>query len=318
VWREQLLVPIGASPEKAAEAKAEAAAAADRGAARWELVADLRDARGAVSHVEFAPPEHGLRLVTGGHDGVIRFYAPRNALSVLGWELVNDYEALVPGAEITALAWRRPTAADDVRGEVSGEDVFFSAPPPAIAVGFAWYGYATDTDTARGGFANAVKCTTTCDARVLTYDEGSMRWRVGSNLFQSGEGTPAASVIAWAPNADASGAGSVETLAAAIGSEVAVFRVEGLSGPARGTDAENVSSPGARDEDQNALVCGAESGEARSRRAATLSHPGPVLDLDWNMVGTTLATSASDGVVRVWAANMQTGVWEARAQLVGE
>jgi WD40 repeat protein len=43
-----------------------------------------------------------------------------------------------------------------------------------------------------------------------------------------------------------------------------------------------------------------------------------VLDLDWNMVGTTLATSAADGVVRVWAANMQTGEWEARAQLVGE
>ena len=51
---------------------------------------------------------------------------------------------------------------------------------------------------------------------------------------------------------------------------------------------------------------------------ATLSHPGPVLDLDWNAVGTTLATSAADGVVRVWAANMQTGAWEARAQLVGE
>jgi hypothetical protein len=40
--------------------------------------------------------------------------------------------------------------------------------------------------------------------------------------------------------------------------------------------------------------------------------------MDWNAVGNTLATSAMDGVVRMWAANAQTGAWEARAQLVGE
>ena len=73
-----------------------------------------------------------------------------------------------------------------------------------------------------------------------------------------------------------------------------------------GFSSDRRSSASPSDENATSMLC------------ATLSHPGPVLDLDWNAVGTTLATSAADGVVRVWAANMQTGAWEARAQLVGE
>ena len=58
--------------------------------------------------------------------------------------------------------------------------------------------------------------------------------------------------------------------------------------------------------------------ELRARCAATLAHPAEVHGLDWNVVGNALATSAGDGRVRVWAANVQTGAWEERAQLVAE
>jgi nucleoporin SEH1 len=301
VWREKPLAPLGSVRGGAGDAAAAAAAAAREGAAPWELVADLREARGATTLLDFAPPEHGLQLAAAGADGVVRFYAPENALALLGWELTNEAEALAPGAECAAMAWRRPTAADAARAGAG-----FSALPPALAVGLAWYDDATDDrrQTAR------------CDARVLTYDEGSMRWRVSAVLFEAGAGSAPASALAWAPNADASPSGSAETVAAARGSEVEMYRVAlwnfNTSNAEGGDDAYG---------DCRSLDVTAPRGSnasAPSRLCATLSHPGPVLDLDWNMVGTTLATSAADGVVRVWAANMQTGEWEARAQLVGE
>ena len=56
VWREKPLAPLGAEPAVATEAAAAAAAAAREGAAPWELVADLRGARGATTLLDFAPP----------------------------------------------------------------------------------------------------------------------------------------------------------------------------------------------------------------------------------------------------------------------
>ena len=309
VWREKPLAPLGAEPAVATEAAAAAAAAAREGAAPWELVADLREARGATTLLDFAPPEHGLRLAAAGADGVVRFYAPGNTLALLGWELTNEAEALEPGAAVSAMAWRRPTAADAARAEGSGDvSAHRGSLPAALAVALTWHADA---------LGNGAKC----DARVLTYDEGSMRWRVASILFEAGEGAPPAAALAWAPNADASPAGAAETVAAARGSEVEVYRVAPWSGPGgslgdatsdpalpmtNGFSSDRRSSASPSDENATSMLC------------ATLSHPGPVLDLDWNAVGTTLATSAADGVVRVWAANMQTGAWEARAQLVGE
>ena len=306
VWREQPLVPLGVSAEAAREAAANAATAASEGTAQWELVADLRAARGATRHLDFAPPAHGLQLASGGVDGVVRFYSPNNTLGLMDWELTNEHEPLRPNAECTSLKWRRPTAADEVRvgfANENGNDSTSVSIPPALCVGLAWY------DTNNVTPIRAINSTTennppgvkTCEARVLTYDDLNAKWRNACMLFDGGEETPPASAVAWAPNADASPAGEVDIIAAAVGAEVRVFRVEGLRGEDEAMEnTENTEN------------------KTRCHKAATLSHPGKVLDLDWNTVGTTLATSAADGVVRVWAANMQTGVWEARAQLVGE
>ena len=307
VWREKPLAPLGAEPAVATEAAAAAAAAAREGAAPWELVADLREARGATTLLDFAPPEHGLRLAAAGADGVVRFYAPGNTLALLGRELTNEAEALEPGAAVSAMAWRRPTAADAARAESAGDvSAHRGSLPAALAVALVWH-------------ADALGDGAKCDARVLTYDEGSMRWRVASILFEAGEGAPPASALAWAPNADASPAGAAETVAAARGSEVEVYRVALWSGGSSGGSASerNRASPSDSLSEKNASASSTPSA-TNARLCASLSHPGPVYDLDWNTVGTTLATSAADGVVRVWAANMQTGAWETRARLVGE
>ena len=293
VWREAPLVPLGASGKAASHAAAAAATAADEGTYEWVLVGDLRDARGAVEHCDFAPAAFGLALVTGGADGVVRFYRPRNELQCLDWELTNEFEALDPGARVSCLRWRVPTAADELRNGADDDDDKTGPRdkiPQAIAVGFAW------SDKS--------------DARVLTFDEGNNRW-VGACVFYQ-DCLPVTD-LAWAPNADASPAGAAETIACAVAAEVLVFRVFGLgeTGGWMGRNAQEMTvSPGSSEPAYDAKL--------KSTRSATLSHPRHVTDLDWNMVGTTLATSAADGIVRVWAVNMQTGVWEARAQLVGE
>ena len=93
-------------------------------------------------------------------------------------------------------------------------------------------------------------------------------------------------------------------------------------GPAEKAAAEKAAPSGAtlRRRRRRFSARGARDAEAelRARCAATLAHPAEVHGLDWNVVGNALATSAGDGRVRVWAANVQTGAWEERAQLVAE
>lgn len=190
-----------------------------------------------------------------------------------------------------------------------------AAAPPMVAVALTWPN--------KGGES---------DMRVLAYDEAGMRWRV---VAQPYKGPLPATALAWAPNTEAAlSGGGIETIAAAIGTEVAVFRMEGYGGSGGGgngggggggggTGAGGFGGGGAGagvSDGGNSSSYGGSGGgsELRTRRAATLPHPAEVHGVDWNVVGNTLATSAGDGVVRVWAANMQSGTWEQRAQLVGE
>jgi hypothetical protein len=83
----------------------------------------------------------------------------------------SEAEALVPGAQCTALAWCRPTGAAAVgmmtmaSGAPAGSDA--APPPPMVAIGLTWPG--------KGGES---------DARVLAYDEAGMRWRVVVGLYK--------------------------------------------------------------------------------------------------------------------------------------
>jgi hypothetical protein len=133
-----------------------------------------------------------------------------------------------------------------------------------------------------------------------------MRWRITSTLYA---GAATVSALAWAPRTNV--AETTETIAAALGRDAGVFRVHGGDGAGAGAggDASARGPPGGGV---------GEGGDRRSELAASLTHPAAVASMDWNAVGNTLATSAMDGVVRMWAANAQTGAWEARAQLVGE
>ena len=286
MWREGVRAP-------GAAAAAAATAAAEAGSSEWERCAQLRDSTEPVSHLSFAPAEHGLQLAAAGDDGAVRFYSPSDPLALTGWELCNESEALRPGARCVAVAWRG-RGVDDARAgssrwvsphDGSNPDGSHGTPmggrttsdgitvPPALAVALRW-----------PDGVNAV--------RVLSYDEAAMRWNHAATVY---EGPAAVNALAWAPGTRAGVLNDV--VAVALGADVGLFRVDTMSfGGAASLGAAGVAAS----------------------LEATLSHPAVVRVCDWNAVGDTLATSAEDGRVRLWAANVATGAWEGQAQLVGE
>jgi len=286
MWREGVRAP-------GAAAAAAATAAAEAGSSEWERCAQLRDSTEPVSHLSFAPADHGLQLAAAGDDGAVRFYSPSDPLALTGWELCNESEALRPGARCVAVAWRG-RGVDDARAgssrwvsphDGSNPDGSHGTPmggrttsdgitvPPALAVALRW-----------PDGVNAV--------RVLSYDEAAMRWNHAATVY---EGPAAVNALAWAPGTRAGVLNDV--VAVALGADVGLFRVDTMSfGGAASLGAAGVAAS----------------------LEATLSHPAVVRVCDWNAVGDTLATSAEDGRVRLWAANVATGAWEEQAQLVGE
>ena len=175
MWREGVRAP-------GAAAAAAATAAAEAGSSEWERCAQLRDSTKPVSHLSFAPADHGLQLAAAGDDGAVRFYSPSDPLALTGWELCNESEALRPGARCVALAWRgrgvdegspmEPQWNPDVhgsRGPHGGWTGDGITVPPTLGVALRW-----------PDAVNAV--------RVLSYDEASMRWSNSATVYAQDEG----------------------------------------------------------------------------------------------------------------------------------
>ena len=73
---------------------------------RWVKKASLTDARKPVNAVALAPRHLGLRLATGGADGIVRVYEAVDVLNLESWPLSQRFDADV-GSEVgvTSLSW---------------------------------------------------------------------------------------------------------------------------------------------------------------------------------------------------------------------
>ena len=242
MWREGVRAP-------GAAAAAAATAAAEAGSSEWERCAQLRDPTKPVSHLSFAPADHGLQLAAAGDDGAVRFYSPSDPLALTGWELCNESEALRPGAMRRRRAWRG-------RGVDEGSQV---------------PGGHENPDGSHAPHGGRTRHGITCIGSCV----GPWRQREDTDR----DGVRDAVTVPWAPKTRTGDTDDV--VAVALGADVGLFRVDtmGLVG---------------------AASLGAAGGVASLE--ATLSHPAVVRVCDWNAVGDTLATSAEDGRVRLWAA----------------
>ncbi|KAF9602083.1 hypothetical protein IFM89_024850 [Coptis chinensis] len=121
-------------------------------------------------------------------------------------------------------------------------------------------------------------------SKVWEFDEAHQRWLPVAELALPGDKGDQVYVVAWAPNIGR----PYEVIAVATGKGIAIWHI----GLMPDTD-----------------------GKLSVEKVALLSgHEGEVWQMEWDMGGMTLATTGSDGVVRLWQSNLN-GVWHEQATL---
>ncbi|KAI3979248.1 hypothetical protein MKX01_007724 [Papaver californicum] len=123
-----------------------------------------------------------------------------------------------------------------------------------------------------------------CSSKVWEFDEAHQRWLPVAELALAGDKGDQVHSVAWAPNIGR----PYEVVAVATHKGIAMWHL-GL----------NPESDGRLSVKKVALLSG---------------HEGEVWQMEWDMSGMTLATTGSDGVVRLWQSNLN-GVWHEQAAL---
>ncbi|XP_010261510.1 PREDICTED: protein SEH1-like isoform X2 [Nelumbo nucifera] len=122
-------------------------------------------------------------------------------------------------------------------------------------------------------------------SKVWEFDEAHQRWLPVAELALPGDKGDQVYAVAWAPN---------------IGRPYEVIAVATCKGIALWHLGLNADTEGRLSVEKVALLSG---------------HEGEVWQMEWDMSGMTLATTGSDGVVRLWQSNLN-GVWHEQAALV--
>lgn len=114
------------------------------------------------------------------------------------------------------------------------------------------------------------------------FDQSHQRWLPVAELASPGNKGDRVYSLSWAPNIGR----PYELISVATGNEIALWHV-GL----------NPDADGRLSVEQVALLSG---------------HGGEVWEMEWDMSGMSLASTGSDGKVRLWQSNLN-GVWHEQA-----
>ena len=93
----QVVAVCGAATTTSVYEEAEAPDAAGRVVSRWTRKAELGDARAQVNDCEFAPRHQGLRLATGSQDGLVRVYEAADVLNLTHFSLTDEFRGAIEG-----------------------------------------------------------------------------------------------------------------------------------------------------------------------------------------------------------------------------
>jgi nucleoporin SEH1 len=311
--------------------------------AGWRRRAQLGDARASVNDVKFAPRHLGLKLATGSADGAVRIYEAGDATSLAHWEFVEEFVADMPSDMVRAGS--RGRGSDRGRdSDASGSDSDASSaggaarPPPRRRSSGSGGSdssdsasdYSSDGDAEqRNGPGGGVSClawTTSpfdvpmllvgCCApaaplRIWGFASAARCWIPMLELHGHSQGVHD---VAWAPNV-----GRSFHLIAAAGREgtVSLWRVQpeataDVAPPAASTAASpggSLSRPAIEwlVRPQAGTIVGGSHVSSWSDHA-----PGAkVWRVDWNVVGTALASSGDDGMVYFRKQSASGLRWEA-------
>ncbi|MCO5584442.1 hypothetical protein L7F22_038369 [Adiantum nelumboides] len=121
-------------------------------------------------------------------------------------------------------------------------------------------------------------------AKVWEFDQSHQRWFCVAELREADELDKPVNQVSWAPNIGR----SYEMIAVASGDGISIWQVKFMAAA-----------------QERCLVC---------RIARLTGFEKEVWQVEWDMSGMTLASSGSDGIVRLWQANLK-GEWQQSAQI---
>ncbi|CAL9137060.1 unnamed protein product [Musa acuminata var. zebrina] len=121
-------------------------------------------------------------------------------------------------------------------------------------------------------------------SKIWEFDEAHQRWIPVAELALPGDDSDMVHAVAWAPNIGR----PFEVIAVATCKGIAIWHV---------------------------LLDPESNGRPTTEKVALLpGHDGEVWQLEWDMGGMTLASTGSDGMVRLWQSNIN-GIWHEHASL---
>jgi len=246
---------------------------------------------GGVADCAWAPREAGALVATAGGDGGLAFWGP----SAGGGEWTNvspPLEVMPPGSTPSCVCFA--PASQGLVAAVGGHDGSVAV---CKADGFrASSAWRVESRFQAMGGAPAVSLAwrpyggegvppmllvgTTKGAAVWTFDAALGKWVVAGSVPLTAESC--VEDVAWAPAVGL----ACETVAIAVSNWALVLRVSG------------------------------EPGSLKIEKCAEFDHPAQVHQVEWNLSGTTLASTSGDGVARLWKENA-LGEWGEVAHVVG-
>eukprot|EP00232_Nephroselmis_pyriformis_P020059 CAMPEP_0182899302 /NCGR_PEP_ID=MMETSP0034_2-20130328/28003_1 /TAXON_ID=156128 /ORGANISM="Nephroselmis pyriformis, Strain CCMP717" /LENGTH=316 /DNA_ID=CAMNT_0025033323 /DNA_START=103 /DNA_END=1049 /DNA_ORIENTATION=- len=261
----------------------------------WKMTWETKAHRGPITKATWAHPEFGQVFATCSEDGDVLVWGQDGPQSL--WRECAKLEgAKVDPQPVVDIAFAPLSSSLRLAVGDGGGQVHMYESRDIMSAG-EW----TLEDSFAAAAGKNAKCTALCwrpassawaslppyilvatddCARVWVYREAFGRWEAVADLGSAG-----AQAVAWAhPHGR-----DVDLVAVVRGAGAEVWSVSFKAGTA----------------------------DLKAALAESLPHPAPVWKAEWDMLGSTLATSAEDSTVRMWRTNLG-GAWFLHTKVVGQ
>mmetsp|Transcript_1727 Transcript_1727/g.2390 ORF Transcript_1727/g.2390 Transcript_1727/m.2390 type:complete len:437 (+) Transcript_1727:135-1445(+) len=291
-------VPNSTTPTAAVDLVNGMPSTGSSGGSRWVNKASLTEARRAVTCLEFAPRQWGLKLATGSADGMIRIYEAVDIMNLAQWPLQATLSAF------------------SSEGDLSPQQ---NTPPPLGVTCLSW---------CTGRFEPPTLIVGGSHLAIYRYSDASRQWQSLLTLT-SPSNNPNVLDVAWAPNVGR----RYHLIASVDDHKLTVYRLarntvtsssttttttartngDGGGGAPNKPDyqLELESSQILEDDSMDSYQEGSGSGGGEQQ------PPQQVWRCQWNVTGTVLASSGDGGRVQLWKSDFE-GKWKCVSQMYGD
>lgn len=71
----------------------------------WKSRAELTDSQESIVYIKFAPSHLGLKLATGGNEGIMRIYEALDITNLSQWQISEQFNPSDTKSQITCFSW---------------------------------------------------------------------------------------------------------------------------------------------------------------------------------------------------------------------